>query len=139
MRFSVEELSASAQVWHQLLLRRLRSLGGADGRVTINVNTELEKLCRRGEEIEWEMIRDVQAALDELSSMRWSYTVPGEEQTKLAVGPVWNIIDMVLTADPDWTVDDETTWCVAEVTVQVGKWWAKQEPREYAKNQIKLF
>lgn len=137
--FSVEELSASAQVWHQLLLRRLRSHGGADGRVTMNIDTELGKLCRRGEEIEWEMIRDVQAALDELSRMRWSYTVPGEADTKLAVGPVWNIIDMVLTADPDWTVEDETTWCVAEVTVQVGKWWAKEEPREHARNQIKLF
>jgi hypothetical protein len=137
--FAVEELSPSAQVWHQLLLRRLRSHGGADGRLTLDINTALEKLLRRGEEIEWEMIKDVQAALDELSSMRWSYTVPGEEQTKLAVGPVWNIIDMVLTADPDWTVEDETTWCVAEVTVQVGKWYAKEEPRNDARNQIKLF
>lgn len=137
--FAVEELSPSAQVWHQLLLRRLRSHGSPDGRLTLDINTALEKLLRRGEEIEWEMIKDVQAALDELSSMRWSYTVPGEEQTKLAVGPVWNIIDMVLTADPDWTVEDETTWCVAEVTVQVGKWYAKEEPRNDARNQIKLF
>ena len=137
--FAVEELSPSAQVWHQLLLRRLRTHGSPDGRFTLDINTALEKLLRRGEEIEWEMIKDVQAALDELSSMRWSYTVPGEEQTKLAVGPVWNIIDMVLTADPDWTVEDETTWCVAEVTVQVGKWYAKEEPRNDARNQIKLF
>ena len=137
--FAVEELSPSAQVWHQLLLRRLRTHGSPDGRFTLDINTALEKLLRRGEEIEWEQIKDVQDALDELSSMRWSYTVPGEEQTKLAVGPVWNIIDMVLTADPDWTVEDETTWCVAEVTVQVGKWYAKEEPRNDPRNQIKLF
>ena len=138
--FAVEELSPSAQVWHQLLLRRLRTHGDPAGRFVLDVNTALEKLLRRGEEIEWEQIKDVQDALQELTAARWTYTVPGEAETKLVVGPVWNIIDMVFTADDDWTIEDETTWCVASVTLQVGRWYHEsKEVRNDPRRQIPLF
>jgi hypothetical protein len=138
--FVVDGISTNAEVWHQIFLRRLRSHGTPDGRIVVEISTALEKLLRRGEEIEWEQVQDVQAALEELTSARWTYTIPGEAETKLVIGPVWNLIDMTMTADDDWTLDDETTWCVHSVTLQVGRWWHEsKEIKNDPRRQIPLF
>ena len=128
----------TAQEWHQLFLRRLRQSGSPEGRVRVHIAEELDRLCRRTE-ISWELVQEVQAVVEELTTRRVHFDVLGDP-VRIHVAPLWTIVEAIMTGDEDWDLEDETTWVLAEVTLQVGTWYHREkEVRQHDDRQPRLF